>query len=243
MLADTDGSEIQSGGLALGIFKPGTWLDELVGFIAEQLPAWRDRPGRREAHAETVLTSQLCAHLNGVARKTPGWDNLQFRVEEPDETVRSRRIDLVPAPAGDVIWVDGRRHDDFDTLLPIECKRLPTPKAAHRDKREYLRTSGSTTGGIQRFKAGLHGAGHSRALMIGYVQSGDLAYWVQRLDRWIRAFVRSKLAGWTAADRLRLASLDVAAGHATLTSSHVRGGGLADIALQHLWIDMVGTDG
>jgi hypothetical protein len=43
---------------------------------------------------------------------------------------------------------------DFDPIMPIECKRLPTPKAKDRDEREYVITEGATAGGIQRFKLG-----------------------------------------------------------------------------------------
>jgi hypothetical protein len=239
MLADEDDAGVWSGGLAAGLHRPATWLAALIDFITEQLPLWRDRGDRPRVEGEVRLTAQLCAHLNSAARKSPGWDVLQFRMEEPDAIKRSRRIDLAPAPAGETIWIEGRRYSDFDPLLPIECKRLPTPAGAGRDKREYVRVAKGSTGGVQRFKAGHHGAGHAQGAMIGYVQAESLASWVKRVDAWIRALVRASVAGWIADDRLQLDRHDAVRRLAVLTSEHQREHGLPNIALRHLWIDLM----
>ena len=238
MLAEGSTHDVQSGGLSADLHRPATWLLALIDFIAEQLPVWRDRPDRPSDSSETHLTSQLCAHLNSATRKAAGWDVLQFRTEEPDKVKRGRRIDLVPAPAGEVIWIEGRRYSDFDPLLPIECKRLPTPRAAGRDKREYLRTTTGSTGGIQRFKAGQHGAMHAVGAMIGYVQSGDIPSWIARIDTWVRTLVRARLSGWTPGDRLTLDRHDVASRVAVLGSTHEREQHLPSITLRHLWIEV-----
>lgn len=239
MLAEDADLGIQSGGLAPGLHRPATWLFTLIEFIAEQLPVWRDRADRRPVTAETVLTGQLCAHLNSAARKSDGWDILQFRMEEPDEVKQARRIDLAVAPAGEVLWIDGRRHSDFDPLLPIECKRLPTPPGTDRDKREYIRVASGTTGGIQRFKDGHHGAAHSHGAMIGFVQAGTIADWTKRVDRWIGALARTNVAGWRTSDRLSLERHDHTTRLAMLRSAHQRQGSLPDIALRHLWIEII----
>lgn len=238
MLADENDADGLTGALAPGVHRPRAWLLALIDFIASQLPHWRDRADRRPVSSEIQLTAQLCGHLNGVARKSPGWDALQFRVEEPDEQQPSRRIDLTAAPAGDVIWIEGRRYGDFDPLLPIECKRLPTPASRSRDKREYLRVTRGTTGGIQRFKAGLHGGAHEQGVMIAYIQNGDIADWITRVDRWVRALVRAGAANWQIADRLVLSHHDARQRMAVLASQHDRSAGLKPIALSHLWIEL-----
>ncbi len=238
MLANESNANVSTGTLAPGLHRPRTWLSTLIDFIADQLPRWRDRDDRPRASSETVLTAQLCKHLNGAARKSDGWDILQFRTEEPDERQRSRSIDLAPAPAGDVIWIEGRRYSDFDILLPIECKRLPTPAGRDRDKREYLRVSKGSTGGIQRFKAGLHGSVHEQGVMIGYIQAGDIRSWTHRIDRWIRALARAGIPDWSDSDRLRLIQQDGSLRTATLWSNHDRTGNLPPIALNHLWIEI-----
>jgi len=118
------------GSLSTDIHAPATFRYKLLDFIASELPKWRDRPDRPVESSETVLSSQLCAHLNGAARHSAGWDVLQFRPEERDEENAGRKIDIVPAPCGTTICIEGRRHTDFDSILPIECKRLPFRKEA-----------------------------------------------------------------------------------------------------------------
>lgn len=238
MLADQGQQQEPTGGLSASVHLPGEWLTALVAFIAGVLPGWRDDPVREAVSAETPLTAQLCSRLNSVARHASGWDFLQFRREEPDEADSRRSIDLVAAPSGAVIWIAGREYTEYRTLLPIECKRLPTPGGSDRDEREYLISRFKTTGGVQRFKAGQHGHAHARAVMIGYVQDKDISYWRERLDGWIDSLVADAAPGWSTHDRLALADHDTAKRTATLWSSHARVSELAPIRLDHLWIEM-----
>jgi hypothetical protein len=220
------------------IHLPGEWLSSLVAFIAAALPGWRDDPRRPAQTGETSLTAQLCAHLNGLTRHTPGWDFLQFKREEPDEGDARRSIDLVAAPSGSLIWLEGREYSEYRTLLPIECKRLPTPPGTDRDEREYLYSQFATTGGVQRFKAGHHAAAHARAAMIGYVQSQDIAFWKLQLDQWVEALVGEAVEGWSERDKLEIASHDLVLRVASLRSIHGRRPGLDPILLDHIWLVM-----
>ena len=226
------------GALNNEVHKPATFFSELLDFIADNLPLWRDRNDRAAEMSETVLTSQLCAHLNSAARVSTGWDILQFRTEEPDERVKGRTIDLVPAPAGTVLCVEGRSYRDFDALLPVECKRLPTPPGVDRDEREYVFSKYGSRGGVQRFKAGAHGAAHTVGAMIGFVQGDTVAFWKTTVAAWIRGLAVS-VAGWSDSDLLVLEVDDATVGTGRLRSSHARTTGLAEIELCHLWIVML----
>ena len=228
----------QIGSLSRDLHLPATSLFELLAFINSELPQWRDRSDRNPEKPETVLTSQLCAHLNSVARLSRGWDFLQFRTEEPDEQTKGRRIDLVPAPCGATVWIEGRKHVDCDPLLPIECKRLPTPKGKGRDEREYVITRHGSTGGIQRFKEGHHGAAHKVGGMIAYVQEETRSYWTTQIANWISDLAAIGQSGWTVNDLIDLINNDDASGVATLRSTHTRQNGLPDIELRHLWVSM-----
>lgn len=237
MLADTPDTSVQFGALGSDVQKPATFRHELIDFIAGELPRWRDRPDRPAATAETSLTSQLCGHLNGVSRHSPGFDILQFRVEEQDEQQAGRKIDLVASPCGASICVEGRRHTEFDSLMPIECKRLPTPKGTDRDEREYVISRHSSTGGIQRFKVGDHASTHSFAAMIGYVQEETTAVWETRVAGWINGIAGVE-SGWTAKDLLHLDHDDSASRLRRFRSSHERQKSLSEIELRHLWLEM-----
>jgi hypothetical protein len=238
MLADEGEATAHSGGLGATIHLPADWITSLVAFIAVALPDWRDDPGRPAETGETKLTAQLCARLNSVCRHTPGWDFLQFRREEPDETDGRRSIDLIAGPAGNVIWIKGRQYNEYQSLIPIECKRLPTPSSPDRDEREYLFSGLSSTGGIQRFKAGHHGASHERAAMIGYVQGKDVAHWRTMLDQWIDGLIAAPVSEWSDADKLTLSAHDTTKRLAALASTHDRKVGMTPIRIDHLWIEM-----
>jgi len=238
MLADYTIPVTYSSKLGEDVHVPATFRLELLDFIADQLPSWRDCPRREQATAETILTSQLCNYLSGIARHSDGWDLLQFQVEAPDEQNKGRKIDLVAAPCGTTIWIDGRRHTDFDTLIPIECKRLPTPEGKRRDEREYVFSRHSSTGGIHRFKEGHHGAAHSLAGMIGYIQENTAKHWHERIKGWISELVNSDEHGWASSDRLRMKSDDRKRRLAILCSRHERNQ-LPPIELRHLWLEMI----
>ena len=177
---------VQSGRLDRDIHLPYTAKLELVCFIAEELPRWRDHPDRPTAHAETTLTEYLCDHLNSAAYYSTTWSHVQFRTETGDETRGGRKIDLTVKPRAATLIIEGRRHSQFDALFPIECKRLPTPTGKDRDEREYVTTEPGTTGGIQRFKFGYHGAAHTFAAMIAYVQEQSFSHWLCQVNCWIR---------------------------------------------------------
>src|SRR5437588_12277550 len=117
MLANFSDTSTPAGNLSREVHRKAAFRYELLDFIADELPRWRDRPDRKNETSETILTSQLCAHLNSTARHAAGWDILQFRIEEPDEREKGRKIDLASAPCGATIWIEGRSYTDFDTLL------------------------------------------------------------------------------------------------------------------------------
>lgn len=211
---------------------------ELIDFIASKLPLWRDDPDRPKAISETNLTSQLCAYLNSASRFSEGWDSLQFKVEESDEHQKGRKIDLVVSPRGSIVWAQGRKYTQYDTLLPIECKRLPTPKGKKRDDREYVINQKATTGGIQRFKAGDHSAAHSLAAMIAYVQAESSETWYDRLNVWIKELDDPTHTGWSTKDLMHIDSSDTQLGLTVLRSLHSREKGLSEIEIRHLWIEM-----
>lgn len=238
VLADDGDGRAQTGSLDSGVHLPDEWLSSLVDFIGSVLPGWRNDPARPAQTGEVGLTAQLCSRLTSASRHAPGWDFLQFRREEPDETDARRSIDLVVAPSGSVIWINGRQYTEYQALLPIECKRLPTPIGTGRDEREYLYSRFSTTGGIQRFKAGHHAANQIRAAMIGYVQARNIAAWAVQIDEWIDGLERDAVEGWSAADKLNIVEHNTVARIASLQSNHARLAGQNSIRIDHLWIEM-----
>ena len=238
MLADSINIVLRPGRLDPKIHLPSTVKLELVGFIAEELPRWRDHPDRPDAQAETTLTEHLCDHLNSVVYYSTTWSHIQFRTETGDETRGGRKIDLTVKPRAAALIIEGRRHSQFDALFPIECKRLPTPKGTRRDEREYVITKFGTTGGIQRFKFGYHGAAHTFAAMIAYVQEQSFSHWLDQVNGWIRDLAAGSNSVWNNSDTLQLLNDNSETGISTLKSEHQRVGELEECKLRHLWIKM-----
>lgn len=238
MLA-TSRSDVRSGGLDQDVHLPATVKLRLIEFIAAELPRWRDHPDRPPAQqAETKLTEHLCDHLNGATHQSAAWSHVQFRTEVGDEIQGGRTIDLAAKPCGVAIVIEGRRHSQFDQLFPIECKRLPTPREKGRDEREYVTTAPGTTGGVQRFKFGYHGASHSFAAMIAYVQENSFAEWLSRVNAWIRSLALEQDSAWTESDCLSELSRDAGEGVCVLYSHHERVGKLTELEVRHLWVKM-----
>ena len=244
MLANLEGTTHQSGYFRQDLHRPATFLYELIEFIANELPLWRDDPARPVNTSETALTEYLSDHLDSAARKSPGWDILKFRTEAVDEKHKGRKIDLAPKPCGITIWIAGRPYTQYQILLPIECKILPTPngkaapKGDDRDEREYVINRQATTGGIQRFKAGHHGSDHSMGAMIAYVQRETPKFWQKCVTTWIKDLIEAAQPGWSTEDFLRLEKKDEEKGLTIYKSLHARDGDLKEIELRHLWLQM-----
>lgn len=237
MLADSI-SLVSSGSLDPEIHRPSTVKLELVDFITEELPRWRDHPDRPTASAEPLLTEHLCDHLNSIVYHSTVWSHVQFRTETRDEVRGDRKIDLTVKPRAAVFIIEGRRHTQFDALFPIECKRLPTPKGKDRDEREYVMTQFGTTGGIQRFKFGYHGAVHTFAAMIAYIQERSCSHWLNQVNCWIRDLAAEPNSSWSDSDILQSLSDNLTTGISTFKSELQREGDLGTCELRHLWIKM-----
>jgi hypothetical protein len=238
LLADSKG-QVAAGKLELQIHLPSTAKRAILEFITRELSNWRDHPERPSEQAEDRLTEHLCDYLNSAAYHSTDLDHIQFRTETGDERNANRTIDLSVKPLGATLIIEGRRSTTFDTILPIECKRLPTPPGTDRDHREYVFSSKKTTGGIQRFKEGNHAAAHNLAAMIGYVQQGTPEHWTASISEWINDLTASSSPGWSASDLPRLEHHDVTRKVSVLRSRHTRAQPLEDIELHHVWVQMI----
>lgn len=238
MLADSSDIVPQSGRLDPDIHLPCTVKLEIIGFIAEELPRWRDHADRPSADAETTLTEYLCDHLNSAVHHSSIWSHIQFRTETGDETHGGRKIDLTVKPRAATFIIEGRRSSRFNALFPIECKRLPTPKGRDRDEREYVTNKYNTTGGIQRFKFGYQGAAHTFAAMIAYIQEQSCSHWVDQVNGWIKDLATETNSVWSDSDALHLLDDNLSTKVSILKSEHQREGGLNGCELRHLWISM-----
>lgn len=174
MIADEQRSSPSVGTPDAELLDAGSFHHAIVHLIEQELPVWRDRPLRPPFQDEPKLNQSLCLHLDGAARHQ-GFDSIRF-VQEGIQA-GSRRTDIGVMVPG-TITVEGRDYEDFVQLLPIECKRLPTPRDKRRSDCEYVHgLSGHRTGAVERFKHGLHGPTNPRAMIVAYVQEEGFEHW------------------------------------------------------------------
>lgn len=211
----------------------------LIGFIYRTLPIWRDDPKRPDADRETTLSETLCGMLSIRAKKEI--PNFHF-IHEAAATGR-RSVDIAVKPDDECV-LDARTYTKYETVLAIECKRLPAPT---RDReREYVSGGDKTTGGIQRFKLSEHGAGLPVAVMVGYIQRETTQIWLEKINGWLVEMAGSKTGDgllWERDEKSGDFRYDSEAATACAISSHPRVSGTPrlheqPIEIRHLWVEM-----
>lgn len=215
--------------------EPGTVVRKTLEFVQQQLPTWRDLPERHPTEAEEELNSQLCKFLNAAARQE-NFSMAYFHHEE--RQTGQRRVDLSALPPQSTL-IEGRTYSVLEPFLVLEGKRLPAPR--RNREREYVIGSDTVSGGIQRFKLGLHGAKLLYAGMIGYVQRKSCREWFEPINRWIDELAASHDPLWSGADSLINIVVDAETGTLRCQSEHARIDSVSSrIHLTHLWIGMCG---
>jgi hypothetical protein len=210
-----------------------TLIEQTVSLLDQRLPVWRDHPGRDKAEeAEDRLSSDLCKFLNLNSSM------IHFNFQEPQPGNRS--VDFSVTPAKEEMYIDAELYAYNRPFLLIEAKRLPAPPPADR-KHEYVTGIDKQSGGIQRFKLGLHGAGHKEAVIIGYIQQGSCREWQHTINTWIADLVSGQLrdgCSWQEGEDLRRFAEDEEHGAARCESLHPRNDDTESVLIYHLWIDM-----
>ena len=181
---------------------------------------------RAAAEAEDDLNGQLCKYLSDRARS--GFPMACFHHEER-QTGR-RRVDLSVLPSSKAIEA-AIYESIYDPFLVIEGKRLPAPS---RVKEARVRHGfDEKSGGIQRFRLCLHGRSVADAVLVGYVQSGEVASWLVTINGWITALSSSNddtTCVWGDGDRLVGLRDDGRAKASRCESRHSRSGDAAAVA-------------
>lgn len=215
-----------------------TLIEQTLRFVQAELPSWRDDPERAEETSEERLNAQLCKHLNVAASER--FAMVHFHHEE--KQTANRRVDFSALPRR-AQFVGERFCTKYDPIIVFEGKRLPPPRNDRAREREYVSGGEAKSGGIQRFKLGLHGADHSLAAMVGYIQEGEPDDWLKWINIWIRdlegtlGFDGEK---WSAAEQLVEFTSDKSTGVALAWSSHarVRTATSRTIRIRHFWVEM-----
>lgn len=211
-------------------------VERTLEFVYDELAAWRDDPDRLQEEAEERLNTQLCKYLNVAASNR--FPMVLFFHEEKQAGIRRVDVSASPKSAG---FIGQTYHTIYDPFLVLEGKRLPAPASSR--EREYVTGGAHKSGGIQRFKLGLHGGKQTIAAMIGYVQMGDMEAWLQLINEWIRELADgSDIVGekWSIDEQLTFLKLDTRQSTASASSVHTRVEAVSpEICIRHIWVAML----
>ena len=211
---------------------------ETIHYVYTQLPAWRDDRDRPDEQSENKLNSQLCKFLN-TTRARNAFPMVKFEHEEYQTGRRS--VDISASPNAETT-IGAKLYTPYDSIVVFECKRLPAP--SHDREKNYV-TGGTErkSGGIQRFKLGLHGPKHDIAAMVGYLQAGSAFDWHDKINKWITELSNGTIPDvcfWNVSEMLEILEEDSSKGVANCSSTHNRSGSVKSnkILIRHLWVTM-----
>lgn len=215
-------------------------IPHTLAFVFEQLPAWRDDPARTEHQSEKHLNSSLCDFLDHQSRS--GLPMARFKHESLQDA--NRTVDIGVHGMEETTFIGFLDYSKYKPFLVIEAKRLP----ADRNERETEYVTGATsggspTGGIQRFKLGLHGKDVETAVMVGYIQQKTPNHWHGAINGWIIELATEPTpdeCNWSSSDQLQKLKTDDKTRQSACQSSHERVNECVSstITIHHFWICM-----
>lgn len=142
-----------------------------------------------------------------------------------------------PVKRVDVAFVSSEQGVSKIKLYTVEAKRLPTGTGIR--EKEYIYgsfSSGSPSGGIQRFKTGDHGCGLPKSALLGYVEENDFSYWHKTINGWIANKAEELPGEWKKDEQLQKLDIDSNQNCSISRSLAYRESDTID--LFHLWIMM-----
>jgi len=226
-----------AGRITSGLVEQDNLALKTIEFVRKQLPLWRDDPDRPFEQSEPKLNSLLCDFLDSHA--TSLFPMVRFKHEELQ--LGRRSVDLSEKSVESMV-IEARRYTIYDPILVFECRRLPAPSADRQ--REYV-TGGKErrSGGIQRFKLGIHGTDLNLVVMIGYVQERSVRDWHREINSWVLELCSGAIADtcvWNEKETLEALDEEVSKGVSRCRSFHQRTGSNSGdkIEIHHLWIAM-----
>ncbi len=206
-------------------------IDQTIDFIWSSLLPWKNDPTRPFAEAEEELNAQLQNFLQ--SRASEEFPMIFFQHEQRQEG--RRRVDLAAKPIHSVA-IQGVGYSRYQPIIVIEGKRLPAPSKSR--EREYVTGGENMSGGIQRFKLGVHGKDHETVIILGYIQKRTPQDWYSCINTWISDLTKTHPDDWSTKEKLsEFQYLDLGV-RAKTVSIHPRmkGSKSRTIRILHFWI-------
>ena len=196
MLADAS-KNINSGQLTHGVELDSS-ITSVVEFIEIHFGEFSEKAKGEISSSEKSLNDRLCKYFNRNAGNYPFY--FHHENVEDHTTGLSAQIDIAALSRSEQITIGDRSYNEFNPFFSIEAKRLPTP--GHKREKEYVTGTDKPSGGIERFKSGIHGKSLKFAAIIGYIQEENANHWYLKINNWISELISSTPNIWKEDDKL-----------------------------------------
>ena len=202
--------------------EPSAHVVSIVIFLERHLDGfinlYREKYSR--ISIEPVITQKIEMYLNPFLKEELSTFNLtkEYVVNDYPER-KSPQCDLA-------FYLD--RNDR--AIFCIEAKRL------FDYNKEYVYSNTGISGGIERFKKGIHGEGLTHSAMFGYVQKHDFEYWYSKINKWIDEIIidDSQEIEWNKNDKLIKVSCNSKTAKLISDSKREKD----SIVLYHIWLNL-----
>ena len=213
----------------------GRIIEKIFSFVTSSL---QDFKGKADDN-ENYLTSEFCKLLGF---KKPSEFPFFFQHQNLEDSKENTSTDFAAFGTYAYAQSSQQKGEEFP-LVKFEAKRLSStlPKRREREyvlgeyeKGEQLKNSG----GIERFKNLRHGKDVRHAGIIGYVQTNSFAYWLEKVNGWIRDEINSphdSVLTWDESDYLQN---DWSNSKLCSYVSKPKRKGLAQLIMRHIWIKL-----
>jgi len=238
MLAD-DHPSVFKGELEKGP-PDNTSILAVVGFVERHLIDFSQEYTGSTIENEEGLTQELIFLLNLYANKEtyPFWFHNEY--SEDTERGHSPKVDIGAITKKESIIIESRTYSYKESFFSLEAKRLD--KLPKKREKEYLigrfeKKKYVNSGGVERFKQGIHGGKLKYSAIIAYVQIYDFSHWHKKINSWIEALIQKKIESpvkWTQGDKLKKKYVK----SVTAKFISVNSRGKDSITLFHLWTNL-----
>ncbi len=187
---------------------------------------------------ENYLTNALCKQLG--FKKPPEFPFF-FQHQNLEDAIENTSTDF--AAFGTYTYTQTYNKEGKEIpLVKFEAKRLCSTLAKKRE-REYVIGEYSNgkqiknSGGIERFKNLRHGKDVDNAAIIGYVQTKNFNYWIEKVNHWIQEEIQNpsdSILTWDDEDLLKMSYTN---DNLNCYFSNSKRNKVNSIELLHLWVD------
>ncbi len=209
-------------------------ISAVINFIELQFAAFILNLTGNYNTSEKALTDKLCKFLNRNAVGYPFF--FQHENVESYSSGLSPQVDIGTVSYSTQLNIGDKSYGEFDSFFSIEAKRLPTPGAGR--EKEYIIGTNKSSGGIERFKKGIHGKGLRYAALVAYIQKEDFEYWLLTINGWIDELITSEGEFWKLEDKLKRELNTNSLARYKSTNYRIIGMQNDYINLVHFWLKM-----